>query len=196
MAPTERLVELNNISTPWDVGDAQSIGGVLLPQSWILLENQLVPYEFCYLHGDAAYGQQLSQEATLASLGGFLDELYAKLVDIGIHDLLGLRLHPGLEFDGLVEVTVGRANINFHPSKVSSVSSFREFSNCISRCHLGIQQRQLGFSTQNISKGAVHASATRLLKTTTTWATAPPPGHNLITNFVLRNTCILFQEKL
>jgi hypothetical protein len=120
MEPGERLVELNNISTPWNATDAQVIGGTLLSQSWVFVDNQLLPYEFVYAHGDAADVQRLSQDALLASCGGFLAELYAKLLALGLDKTLGLRAHPGPEFDGLVEVTVGRANINFHPSKAST----------------------------------------------------------------------------
>ncbi|KIM41075.1 hypothetical protein M413DRAFT_28156 [Hebeloma cylindrosporum] len=96
MEPSERLVELNNISTPWDETDAQSIGGALLSHSW---------------------------DALLSTFGEFLAELYAKLRALGLDKTLGLRAHPGPDFDGLVEVTVGRANINFHPSEASGNNS-------------------------------------------------------------------------
>ena len=46
MAPDQRLIELNNISAPWNGGDAQSIGGLLLSQSWRFMDTELVPYEF------------------------------------------------------------------------------------------------------------------------------------------------------
>lgn len=123
MAPSERLVELNNISTPWNATDAQSIGGILRAQSWLFADNQLVPYEFRYVHGEAAHTQLRSQDTTLGLLGGFLKELYAALLALDLDKTLGLRLHPGMEFDGLVEVTAGRANINFHPSEMSPKNS-------------------------------------------------------------------------
>lgn len=119
MAPRERLVELNNISTPWDATDAQSIGGVLRAQSWLFADNQLVPYEFHYEHGEAAHTQLHSQDTALGLLGGFLEELYTALLTLDLDKTLGLRLHPGKEVEGLVEVTAGRANINFHPSEAS-----------------------------------------------------------------------------
>lgn len=123
MAPSERLVEYNSTSTPWDAADAQNIGGMLLSQSWLFGDNQLVPYEFCYSHGNAARAQRLSQDATLASMGRFLEELHAMLLAFGLDKTLGLRRHPGLQFEGLVEVTAGRANINFHPSVMSPKES-------------------------------------------------------------------------
>lgn len=123
MAPDQQLVELNNISTPWNVGDAQSIGGSLLSQSWRFMDTKLAPYEFSYSHGDAADEQVRSQGATLGSLGVFLAELHTQLLVLGLVKTLGLRVHPGPDFDGLVEVTAGKANINFHPSKASNGSN-------------------------------------------------------------------------
>jgi len=123
MTPNERLVELNNIATPWDETDAESIGGVLITQSWMFIDNKIVPYEFLYLHGKDAETKQRLEGAGLMFLSGFLAEVYAKLAALGLDKTLGLRLHPGPEFNGLVEVTVGRANINFHPSQMSPKDS-------------------------------------------------------------------------
>jgi hypothetical protein len=115
MEPSERLVEFNNISTPWGATDADAIGGILLAHSWLFSDNELFPYEFSYQHGES------SQDTVLASQDGFLVELYSKLSGLGLEKTLGLRRHPGPNFDGLVEVTVGRANINFNPSEASSL---------------------------------------------------------------------------
>lgn len=120
MEPRERLVEVNNVSTPWDARDADAIGGTILAQSWLFLNKEMVPYEFSYsCASDAAQVEQLSQDTALASLSGFLAEIYAKLSVLGMEKTLGLRRHPGPNFEGFVEVTAGRANINFHPSKAS-----------------------------------------------------------------------------
>ncbi|PPQ93385.1 hypothetical protein CVT25_007094 [Psilocybe cyanescens] len=117
MEPSEQLIELNNISTLWGATDANDIGSALLENSWLFSNNELVPYEFIYQHGE------FTQDSMLAALDGFLVELYAKLSALGLDKTLGLRRHPGPDFDGLVEVMVGKAKINFHPSKASRCPS-------------------------------------------------------------------------
>jgi hypothetical protein len=106
---TERLVECRHTSSPWKVNDATSsvidkYDGKILPRSFRLLEGNFVPYEFEYsctksttLQGETDYQ--------------FLKELSDMLVELGLHQLLGLRDLDQREPELNVEVTEGKANI-------------------------------------------------------------------------------------
>jgi hypothetical protein len=110
----ERLVEFNETSTPWNVeGSADLLGGSIRPQSWLFTaDGKVVPYEFYFAPHNA--GEELSLEKKSA----FLEDVFAALKKHGLRDLVGLRLYPGEGYEGRVELTEGRANINFHPSQV------------------------------------------------------------------------------
>jgi len=114
MTPDERLVQLNNISTPWNEADATRVGGTAVPAAWLFRDSKIVPYEFCFISNDST-----KVPASVAEYPAFLEELLSALKDLGLQNSLGLRVHPGPDFEGSVEFTVGRANICVPPSTVS-----------------------------------------------------------------------------
>jgi len=115
MAPNELLVEVNNVSTPWQVGDAERAGGCVIPISWLFHGDQLIPYEFSFV-GVEGVGHAKSQPSECAPQ--FLEEIAAALKRLKLVRYLSLIVHPGPKYQGSVEFTAGRANIVMHPSEV------------------------------------------------------------------------------
>ncbi len=115
MAPDERLVEINNISIPWDLHTIAEVGGAICPTSWLFYEGKLVPYEYTFTGSDTERAEMYTNPADYPA---FLEALYACLKELGLQNALALRVHPGPDFKGSVEFTVGRANISVSPSTV------------------------------------------------------------------------------
>ncbi len=45
---SEKLVEFNNISLPWNSNGDEHSGGKILPSAWAVKDGSLTPYEFYY----------------------------------------------------------------------------------------------------------------------------------------------------
>jgi hypothetical protein len=162
MSPEERLAEFNNVSSPWLKGDPNIFGGSLVPHSWLFSNGQLIPYEFHYVPHDEKEEEARALNATLSDHLKFLEELNTALNAMGLTGTLGLRSHPSQDFEGSVEVTCGRANINFLPSQVRrhvSPGPSRGSADWTERCWQKNPHRLYGFLTPNSSRGAVLASA-------------------------------------
>lgn len=99
------------VATPWNLDKVSKVGGKLRPIAWAFHGNQLVPYEFAFVGITEEIGDAYPSPA-------FLDALSARLKGLGLERLLGLRVHPGRDFKGSIEFTVGRANITVAPSMV------------------------------------------------------------------------------
>jgi len=115
MAPNELLVEVNKVSTPWRVGDAERAGGRVVPTSWLFRGDQLIPYEFSFISVKGVGGAK-SQPSQCDPQ--FLEELAATLKRLKLVRYLSLTVHPGPKYQGSVEFTAGRANVVMHPSEV------------------------------------------------------------------------------
>ncbi|KIX10552.1 uncharacterized protein Z518_01635 [Rhinocladiella mackenziei CBS 650.93] len=113
LEPGERVVELENVATPWRVPDADKMsifGGHIVPKNWAYLDGLLHPFEFQY-RPEATNPHPEVPCLTTA----FVAELHHVLA---LHDLLGvygLALLPENAQDetapGRLEFTAGRANI-------------------------------------------------------------------------------------
>jgi len=116
MAPNERLVEVNHVSTPWREGDCERTGASIVPTSWLFRGNQLIPYEFSFVGLGAKNKAGRTQPSEYPQ---FLQELATTLKKFKLHRYLALVVHPGPEYQGSVEFTAARANITVHPTEVS-----------------------------------------------------------------------------
>jgi hypothetical protein len=110
---TEKLVEFNNISTPWrhQQDDIHS-GGKIMSNGWMIEGEQLMLYEFYF----SPLGRDGAVEFT--KLAPFVSEFCNSIKRAGFEDVLALRLFPHLGFEGGLEITEGRANINLTPDQV------------------------------------------------------------------------------
>jgi len=111
---TERLVEFNDTATPWKLStNTNLLEGSIRPQSWLFTDNgTIVPYEFFFAPHNA------EGEITLEDKEQFLMEVNQALEKHGFRHLVGIRLCPGKDYEGRVELTEGRANINLRPNQV------------------------------------------------------------------------------
>jgi hypothetical protein len=111
---SEKLVEFNNISLPWQNhnGDDYS-GGKIVPNAWAVSGNKLLPYEFYYspLGRDSPFDFDATSK--------FLSEFMQATSELGLEHTLCLRLFPHVGFTGALELTEGRANINLSPDQVT-----------------------------------------------------------------------------
>lgn len=107
LAKNERLVEYKDTAVPWQ-SDATNV----VPNCWLFEEGSIRPYEFKYEKGnDIPWANDDIQQ--------FLFALQSELGKTGAQNLFGLCSYPGNKFRGRVEMTKGRANINFDPEDVS-----------------------------------------------------------------------------
>lgn len=114
VAANERLVEVNQVSTPWRVGDAERTGGKIAPTSWLFKGNQLIPYEFRFVRVNAGN----SPEPQPADYPQFLQDLAGTLRQLKLQRYLSLTVHPSPGYQGSVEFTAGRANVSLLPHEV------------------------------------------------------------------------------
>ena len=110
----EMLVEFNNIATPWkDVkGDQYGPMGKVVPTAWLITGDKLMPYEFSF----TPLGKEKAFDFT--NLGSFLTEFVKIAKEIGLNEVIALRLFPGQDFKGYLEITNGRSNIVLNPDQV------------------------------------------------------------------------------
>lgn len=102
----ERLVEYRGTSTPWKLN---KLAASIRPSSWLLsADGKLRPYEF--YHSLTEDSPSLDLECS--SQRTFLAEFAQLLSKNNAEGLFGLCRYPGDEFEGRIEVTQGRANIN------------------------------------------------------------------------------------
>jgi hypothetical protein len=102
----ERLTDIRGTSLPWT-----GPGGK--PIVWQLADNVLRPYEFSldpHLETPGWDSENYQQ---------FLARFSKELERVGAQGIFGLCSYPGDDFDGRVETTIGRANVNFKTSEVS-----------------------------------------------------------------------------
>lgn len=107
----EILVDANGTSTPWDLrGTSVSpsgfgkYGGTIRPNSWMVANGHLVPYEFHFDRSPATVAPELSAD--------FVEELTAILEANNLSNVLGLRLLRDAA-RCQVEVTEGNVNVTF-----------------------------------------------------------------------------------
>lgn len=115
MSPDERLVGVGSVATPWDINELSEVGGALCPVAWLFHEDKLVPYEYVFIGTEKGKADAYPNPQDYPV---FLEALSARLKEIGVQSLLALIIHPGPDFNGSVEFTVGRANITVSPSVV------------------------------------------------------------------------------
>jgi hypothetical protein len=103
----ERLVEYKDTSVPWQANAAE-----LVPNCWLFEGDSIRPYEI-------KYEKRSSVEWADDKIQQFLVAFQSELEKLGAKGLFGLCGYPGNKFRGRVELTKGRANINFDPEDVS-----------------------------------------------------------------------------
>lgn len=109
---SEKLVEFNNISFPWNSIIEEHSGGKILPSAWAVKDGSLIPYEFYYspLGRDSHFDFDTAEP--------FVRRFMQAVRESNLEQTLSLRLFPGEEFSGALEITEGRANINLLPDQV------------------------------------------------------------------------------
>ncbi|TLS28629.1 hypothetical protein PpBr36_00617 [Pyricularia pennisetigena] len=113
MAKNERLVEYGTTSTPWVMdNDSDSVK----PHCWVLGADGVTPYEFRY--DPSGKEEELKIDFNDAKIQAFAREFVDLVDSIGGTGLFGLCTHPGGDFEGRLEITQGRANINIPLSEV------------------------------------------------------------------------------
>jgi hypothetical protein len=119
----ERLVAVSDTSTPWsqDAYQSHSLGEVK-PHAYIFIEDgQVTPFEYGFYPNN----KDLDHDVELAP--AFISELGAFLRLTGLHEYLGMRVHPGENVKTQkLEFTVARANIMINAE--GTVRSFQIFS--------------------------------------------------------------------
>lgn len=121
IAPDEKLVEFNNITTPWtiNVGLNEFNGrtdSLVYETAWMLNpEGKWMAYEYAFspVRGRDSYIVDIQD----SKHRDFLNEYTAALEAGGWAKLLGLRAWPGKGFEGTFEFTQGKANINLVPGQ-------------------------------------------------------------------------------
>jgi hypothetical protein len=113
----EALVDVNNSSTPWRLpihkkprsGVFKKHHGFIRPQSWLLEEGKLMPYEFYFDPGQ--------KDAAPALDAKFVQDFAELLTSFNLVSVLGLYLrqgeNPRQSKMVLTEVTEGRANVKY-----------------------------------------------------------------------------------
>ncbi|CAJ2505492.1 Uu.00g128860.m01.CDS01 [Anthostomella pinea] len=83
--------------------------------NWVLAEDGLFrPFEFHYSPMKDANEESISPENP--KVLAFVEALASRLRETDTVGLFGLCVYPGDDFEGRVEITEARANINLHPS--------------------------------------------------------------------------------
>ncbi|MCJ1359067.1 MAG: hypothetical protein MMC33_009067 [Icmadophila ericetorum] len=92
-------------------------GDRLIPYAWLLKDGKFMLYEFLF----SPLGKD--QAVDLAMLKAFLDEYATTVVKVGLEGVAALRLFPHAGYAGRLELTEGRANINFTPDQFSAAGA-------------------------------------------------------------------------
>lgn len=112
MSSNERLVEYAGTSVPWE-----SMLDKTQPTSWFISEdNNCLPYEFHYSQDDDPNEEDCTPDNPKYS--AFINSFNELLREKNALGLFGICRYPGDDFPGRVEITEGRANINFHPDDI------------------------------------------------------------------------------
>lgn len=109
ISPNERLVEYQGTLVPW-----QNMVANTKPSSWFVSEDdECLPYEFYYSPRD-----DKDDSPNQPEYSDFVKSFNQLLRQKDAFGLFGLCRYPGDDFEGRVEITEGRANINLHPNDV------------------------------------------------------------------------------
>lgn len=110
MSPSERLVEYQGTLVPWE-----NMTSSTRPSSWLISEDDdCLPYEFYYSVDE---NEDMTSPAN-PQYREFVNSFNQILRQNNALGLFGLCRYPGDDFEGRVEITEGRANINLHPNDV------------------------------------------------------------------------------
>ena len=126
ISPSEKLVEFNNITTPWSgiklnsnhsAKIPNSANGLVTETSWVLDANdKWMPFEFSF---------DPQGTTTVVNLEGsqyqeFLQEYTTALKQNGFDKILGLTAWPGAGYTGGLEFCSGRGNIVLTPDQTTA----------------------------------------------------------------------------
>lgn len=116
---TEKLVEFNNVSLPWQDNGSETpmtVGGHILPSSWLIQDDKVMPYEFFF---SAPGKEKTSLDLAIPENRAFVNEFVQAVKDADLAGCVGLRVCPEGDFDDTLEIQQGRANVNFSKGQVS-----------------------------------------------------------------------------
>lgn len=117
----EKLVEFNNVTTPWTIDEEfqdTNVGsnGLIYPTAWLLdAEGKWMAYEFAF--SPTGGKDKHIVDFNAAKYHDFLLEYALAIKAGGWEKVLGLRAWPGDGFAGVLEFTQGKANINLTPAE-------------------------------------------------------------------------------
>jgi len=118
LSPKEQLVEYRGTSVPWEVTPLSRSSRVQ-PSNWALAKDgSFHPYEFHYSTDNSTDSDDNSPENP--DLHQFMQSFQDVLHERDLVNVFGLARYPGDDFEGTVEITEGRANINLHPNDAPS----------------------------------------------------------------------------
>jgi hypothetical protein len=127
MSQSERLVEYHGTSVPWT-----EMLDKIRPSTWYISgRNVCSPYEFDYCADGIM--SEVDSAPSDPRYHPFIESLNKILHETDLVGAFGLCRYPGDDYPGRVEVTEGRANINFHPDDVRSLSVSLAVSNHANR---------------------------------------------------------------
>ena len=118
----EKLVEFNNVSTPWTIDAGlnevavKGTNSLIYEVAWMLnKDGKWMAYEYAFspVRGKDSYVVDIRDPKH----HDFLVEYTAALKAGGWEKLLGMRAWPGPGFNGVLEFTQGKANINLVPEQ-------------------------------------------------------------------------------
>ncbi|KAF5609615.1 phosphotransferase enzyme family domain protein [Fusarium subglutinans] len=117
LGANERLVEYKGTSVPWLNNE---LATNIRPHNWYLSSGKVFPYEFYH---------SLSEDGPTLDLNNpdqqaFLDQFAKLLSRENAENLFGLCRYPGDDFEGRIEITQGRSNINLSHKDVCKLISF------------------------------------------------------------------------
>lgn len=106
--PHQRVVDIRNVSTPWETGKDTSLilskyNGHIVPRSMRAWNEAWVPYEFEYSEKGSF---DITDHHTV-----FLEKLSTFLLQHDLQQVLGIRLLESRDASVSVEVTEGQSNI-------------------------------------------------------------------------------------
>jgi hypothetical protein len=126
----EYLTEINGNSTPMQLDNYQQLHA--FPTVW-KAEDENGNFVFRPLEYGVGTGNEEIDRASpyaeenissvLDNFKGFFRDLHLALNARDLQGLFGLARHPGTEYPGRLEITLGRSNINLTPAQVSVIDS-------------------------------------------------------------------------
>ena len=126
ISPNEKLVEFNNITTPWSgiklssnhsAKIPNSANGLVTETSWVLDANdKWMPFEFSF----DPQGTTTVVNLEDAQYQEFLREYTTALKQNGFDKILGLTAWPGAGYTGGLEFCSGRGNIVLTPDQTTA----------------------------------------------------------------------------